>query len=677
MTLGENMLHPRRIALVGASDDPAKTTARPLQFLRASGFAGDLFPVNAGRATVLGERAWGSLGALPERPDHAFVLAASGAVEDIVSQCVALGVPLVTVLAGGFGEEGEAGRAREAGLKEIIAGSATRLLGPNSIGIVNALNGMTLTANAAFSETNIPKGDVFVASHSGSIIGAILSRGMERGVGFAGFVSMGAELDLTMGEVCEAVCADPSIGRFALFLETIHNGAALKRFAVAAARHGKPVIAHKLGRSAQGAELSQTHTGAIAGEDAIADAFLRDCGIARVDSFDGLVEGIAALDRFPAVPAGRVPRIGVVTTTGGGAAMAVDRLGLAGIDVSAPGQSTRAALAAKGIAASDARIVDLTLAGTRPEVMRAALDTMLDSGEYDGVVAVAGSSARFQPHLLIPAIAGAARPDRPLAAFVAPAAPDALAQLSAAGVPCFRTPEACADALAAALRRRPCKPEPAAAREGTPQLLDEAASYAVIETLGVRTARHAVIAAAATTSPMGYPVAVKVISDQVYHTTELGGVVLGIEDDDGLREAIAAIIASARRHDTSLVVARLLVQAMTPGRGEALLSFTRDPDAGPLVMLAAGGTMAEILMDRSIRTAPVDVDEATAMVAEIRMFRALTGYRGAEAVDLSSIVDALVAISHAGPEIIELEVNPMIITANGAVAVDAVVRQVA
>lgn len=676
MTLGKILLHPRSIALVGASDDPTKTTARPMQFLRANGFAGEIFPVNAARPTVLGEKAWASLAELPHRPDHAFVLAASGAIEGIVEQCVTLGIPLVTILAGGFGEEGEAGRAREAALKASLAGSGTRLLGPNSIGIVNVGNGMTLTANAAFSETDIPQGDVFVASHSGSVIGAILSRGKERGVGFAGFVSMGAELDLSMGEVCEALCDDPSIGRFALFLETIYNGPALKRFAVAAARHGKPVIVYKLGRSAQGAELSQTHTGAIAGEDAIADAFLRDCGFARVDTFDGLIEGVAALDRFRPPSAGAAPRVGVVTTTGGGAAMVVDRLGLVGIDVKAPGEAARAALTSRGIATSEARIVDLTLAGTRPEVMRAALDAMLDCGEYDGVIAVAGSSARFQPHLLIPAIAGAAGTDRPIAAFVAPAAPEALAQLSAAGVPSFRTPEACADALAAAFTRRPCKPEPAAALAGDPVLLDEAASYAAIEALGIPAARHAVIDITASTSPIGYPVAVKFVSNQVYHKTELGGVVLGVEDDAGLQAAIRSIAASVQRHDSGLAVDRLLVQAMSRGCGEALLSFTRDPDAGPMVMLAAGGTLAEILKDRSIRSAPVDLATARQMVSEIRMFEALAGYRGSAAGDLESLARAVVAISNAGPEVAEMEINPMIIRTDGAVAVDAVVRKV-
>lgn len=426
MSLREHLLRPRRVALIGASNDPAKTTARPLQFLRRSGFAGTVYPVNPARETVLGEQAWPSLEALPQVPDHAFILAPTDGVAKALASCVAAGVSMVTVLAGGFGEEGEIGRAREAELKAILAGSNTRLLGPNSIGIVNVGTGLTLTANAAFAEPKLLGGSTFVASHSGSMIGAILSRGIARNIGFAGFVSTGAELDLNLGEICEAVVDDPAIESFALFLETISHGAALHRFAMAAAARGKPVIAYKLGRSSQAAELAQSHTGAIAGEDGIADAFLKDIGIVRVETIEGLIEGSALLRRMGPVSAGRLPQVAVVSTTGGGAAMVVDQLGVRGVNVCAPTDATFARMAERGVSAAHGRIVDLTLAGTRPAVMKAALTTLLEAPEFDLVVAVAGSSARFQPDLLVPAIAEAADESaKPLAAFVAPDAPQA------------------------------------------------------------------------------------------------------------------------------------------------------------------------------------------------------------------------------------------------------------
>lgn len=679
MTLGPSLLHPRSVALVGASDDRTKTGGRPLAYLRRAGFRGLVYPVNPRRESVQGERAYPSLDALPEVPDHAFILAPTEGVLDAVAACVARGVPFVSVLAGGFAEEGEEGRAREAALRRILARGRTRLLGPNSIGIVNVATGLSLTANGAFAEPEIRRGGVFVASHSGSMIGAILSRGLGRGLGFAGFVSTGSELDLSLGEICMLTLDDPAIETYALFLESITHGAAIRRFALAAAARGKPVIAYKLGRSQQAAELSQSHTGAIAGEDGIADAFLRDCGIARVETLDGLIEGLPLIRR-QGVPSRPIrPRTAVVTTTGGGAAMVVDQLGLRGIEVGIPSEATMARLAERGVSAPRGRILDLTLAGTRPAVMAAALETMLDAPEFDLVVAVAGSSARFQPDLLVPAIAGvAAKVARPLVAFAAPEAPEALARLAEAGVPCFRTPEACGDAIAAVFGRRPGKAlaEAAARPSGRERQLDEAEGYAVLARLGIPVAPHAVVPAGAAASPIGYPVALKLLSAEVLHKTDLGGVVLGLSDDAAFREAVASIAERVSRAVSGLTVDWLLVQSMASGIGEVLLSVHRDADAGLVVMLAAGGILAEIHQDRSLRLGPVDRSEAMAMIAEVKALRALAGYRGRPNGDLNALADAIVALSRCGPEIVEAEINPLIIRrqGDGVVAVDAVVR---
>jgi acyl-CoA synthetase (NDP forming) len=674
--LGGSLLHPRSVALVGASDDPTKTTARPLAFLRKAGFEGAVYPVNPRRATVQGEQAWPSLADLPEVPDHAFLMTSTDGVAEAVSQCVELGVPVVTILAGGFGEEGEAGRAREAGIRRLLEGSSTRVLGPNSIGIVNVHTGLTLTANGAFAEPVLPRGGLFVASHSGSMIGAILSRGLSRGLGYAGFVSMGAELDLTLGELCEATLDDPMIDSYALFLESIQNGRALHRFALAAADRGKAVIAYKLGRSEQGAELSQSHTGAIAGEDGIADAFLRDAGIIRVDTFEGLIEGAMLARMAPATAGGRKPQVAVVTTTGGAAAMVVDQLGMRGTDVTAPSEATMAQLASRDVSAASNRIVDLTLAGTKPAVMSAALSTLAEAPEFDLVVAVAGSSARFQPELLVPGITEAAATARkPIVAFVAPEAPEAVHSLSQAGVPVFRTPESCGDAISAVFARRHPKPLSPAGSEGPGRQLDEAEGYGVIEGLGVPVAGFDVVTADAVRSDIGYPVAVKLLSSEVLHKSELGGVELDVADDEAMQAAVRRIVDAVPRAKPGLTVDRLLVQSMVESVGEVLLSVRRDTDAGLMVMLAAGGVLAEIHKDRSIRIAPVSRNEAIEMIGEVRSLQALGGYRGRVPGDLDALADAIVAISAAGPEVVEIEINPLLVRRDGegVVAADAVV----
>ncbi|HEX6363002.1 MAG TPA: CoA-binding protein, partial [Albitalea sp.] len=280
--LAQALLRPRSVALVGASDDTGKTAGRPLKFLRAAGFQGAIYPVNAKRATVQGQKAYPDLASLPEAPEHVFVLTPTESVLDAVRDSAACGAKVVTVLASGFSESGDEGRAREQALRELARRTGVRVLGPSSLGVVHPSTGLVLTANAAFAEPDVPRGSVFVASHSGSMIGSLVSRGKARGVGFAGLVSVGGEADLGIGEICSATLDDPSIEGYLLFLESLRHGPALRAFCREAAARGKPVVAYKLGRSDAAAEMAATHTGALADEDDVADAFLKGLGVARV-----------------------------------------------------------------------------------------------------------------------------------------------------------------------------------------------------------------------------------------------------------------------------------------------------------------------------------------------------------------------------------------------------------
>jgi len=321
------LLQPESVAIYGASDDVQKMGGRPIQFLKRSRFSGRIYPINPKRDEVQGLKAWPNLKSLPEVPDHVFVLTPTETVMDAVKECAEVGVKIVTILASGFSEAGEEGRAREQELLAIAAKSGVRILGPSSLGVVNPGTGLVLTANAAFAEPDIPPGKIFVASHSGSMIGALVSRGKARGVGFAGLVSVGSEVDLSVGEICEATLDDPGIQGYLLFLESLRHGDAIQRFARAAAERGKPVIAFKLGRSEAAAEMSATHTGALAGEDDIADAFLKDLGVVRVEMLETLFEVFPLAQKLP-LGHSTGKRVGVVTTTGGGAAMVVDQLGI-------------------------------------------------------------------------------------------------------------------------------------------------------------------------------------------------------------------------------------------------------------------------------------------------------------------------------------------------------------
>ncbi|MBN9410068.1 MAG: acetate--CoA ligase family protein [Burkholderiales bacterium] len=681
--LADLLLRPRSVALVGISDDAGKTAGRPLAYLRTAGFRGAVYPVNPRRETVQGERAWPDLSSLPTVPDIVYVLTPTESVVPTVQECARLGVPVVAILASGFSESGPEGVKREGALREIARSSGIRILGPSSLGLVNFGNGLRLTANAAFAETDLPHGRVFVASHSGSMIGALVSRGKARGVGFAGLVSVGSEVDLSIGDICLSVLDDPAIDGFLLFLESTRHGAALRAFALEAARRGKPVIAYKLGRSDAAAEMAATHTGALSGEDDVADAFMKDMGIARVGVLEALLEAFPLARRVPLLPPGRPPRVGVVTTTGGGAAMAVDQLGLRGIDVQPCEPATLERLRAAGIDALGGRVLDLTLAGTKYEVMKCALDILLAASEFDLVLAVVGSSARLQPHLAVRPIVDSAGSSRPLAAMLVPDAPQALAELTAAGVAAFRSPEACADAIAAVFARRQPGEQPCVAYTSiATQAVSEARAYALLDSVGVPRAPFVVLPLDGSTEaalPFDYPVVAKVCSAHIPHKTEVGGVALGIDSPSALDVARATLRDNLARHASGAPCNEVLVQPMCKGLGEALVGYRIDPEVGPIVMLAAGGIWAEVMRDRSIRLAPVDLPTARQMVDEVKLLRTLSGLRGRPRGDLEALAAAVVAVSRLAlhPElgVREAEVNPLMVLAEGqgVRAVDALV----
>lgn len=677
--LAQALLHPASIALYGASDDVSKMGGRPVQFLKRTGFAGRIYPINPRRGEVQGLKAWPSLQSLPEVPDQVFVLTPTETVIPAVRECAALGVKVVTILASGFSESGTEGAAREDELRRIARETGIRILGPSSLGVVNPRTGLVLTANAAFAEPDLPPGKVFVASHSGSMIGALVSRGKARGVGFAGLVSVGSEVDLNVGEICAATLGDPAIEGYLLFLESLRHGPALRAFARAAQAAGKPVIAYKLGRSAAAAEMATTHTGAIAGEDDIADAFLKDMGVARVGVLEALLETFPLARRIPLASAPK--RVGVVTTTGGGAAMAVEQLGIRGVVVEPPSQETLTRLEQAGLPCTPGRVLDMTLAGTKYETMKATLDILLSAPEFDLVLAVVGSSARFQPQLAVKPIVECAAQPKPLAAMLVPDAPEALAMLTAAGVPCFRTPEACGDAIAAVLARRRPGQEPVLPAPGPAHTLSEAEAYGVLDELGVPHAPVALRRFGEVPAPLpfAYPVVAKVCSAEIPHKTEVGGVLLNIGSDAELAAALARLRRNLDERAPQATCDEVLVQPMQKGLAEVLVGYRVDADAGPIVMLAAGGIWAEVARDRSIRLAPVTVETAREMVAEVNALKPLTGLRGRARGDLEALARTVSALSQLAlkPEmrIAEAEVNPLLILpeGQGVVAVDALV----
>jgi acyl-CoA synthetase (NDP forming) len=474
------------------------------------------------------------------------------------------------------------------------------------------------------------------------MLGTVLSRGAARGLGFSKLVSVGNEADLGVGELVELLVEDPETRVILLFLETLRDADRLAAAARAAHAAGKPVIAYKLGRSALGEALARSHTGALAGLDAALDAFFRDCGILRVDLLETLVE-IAPLvaGRRPPQP-GRAPRVAVVTTTGGGAATVVDRLGLHGIETAAPD--------------SDSPIVDLTMTATARQYTE-ALDRLLDFPGCDAVLAAVGSSAQFHPQLAVEPILGAKRTAKPLAAFLTPHAERSLVLLAEKGIAAFRTPEACADAFAAYFSWR--APRQRERAEIPYPLFDY--PFELFASVGIPVVEQALARAPAFAHSLPYPVAVKVMD--VDHKTEAGGVALGVAGR-------VEFEARARKFGRD----QLLVQKMESGLAEAIVGYRDDPLVGPIVLVGAGGTLAELYKDFVVELAPVSPDEAMRMIEKVRGLAVIRGYRNLPRGDVKALARAVSALSRLalipGRPLLEAEINPLIVRREGVVAVD-------
>lgn len=679
------LVRPSTVAVVGASDDPKKDSARPLRFLRKHGFPGTVWPINPMRETVLGEKAWPSLAALPAVPDHVYIVTAAERVEEQVVEAARLGVKVATVLADGFAESGEDGAEAQRRLVERAHAGGMRLLGPNSMGAANVSDRVPFTTNAAWEAESLVPGRLMALSQSGSLIGTLVSRGAARGIGFHSLVSVGNEADLDVGAIGEAAVALDGVDAFVLFLETVRRPERIAAFARAAHAAGKPIVAYKLGRSPEAQALAVSHTGALVGSDKAADAFFRDLGILRVDQFEALLELPALLKGRAPDPARRSKPVAVVTTTGGGGAMAVDRLGAAGIDIAGASDALRAEVKEKvGLSLKPARLIDVTLAGARYEVMKTVLDGLLDSGDYAAVVAAIGSSAQFLPERAVQPIVDCAGHATPIAAAPLPQADRALAMLSEAEVAGFRTIESMADAVRAFMRWTPPRPRPTGAapkigpaRPGA--VLGEADGLDLLDRLGMATVGRRLLAPdAAIPEDIAYPVVLKAVSGDLPHKTEAGAVALDLTDRAALeaaREAMRIRLAAAA---PDARIEGWLIQTMVRGLGEALVGYRVDPEVGPVISVAPGGVFAELYEDVAVRTAPVDLEGARAMIAEVKGLRALSGWRGRPAGDLEALARAVAALSTLALDpalrVAEAEANPVMVLADGAVAVDALVR---
>ena len=658
--------------------------------LRSAGFSGRVIPINAFSPVVQGLEACPSLLEVEGAVDLAVITVPAGGVLSALKDCVRKGVRGAVVISAGFRESTDEGRRRESELREWLVGQPIRLLGPNCLGWIRPSRRLNVTFAPGMPE---PGGIAFV-SHSGALAVAILDWSRERRLGFSLFASLGNQADLNESDLLQAAAEDPETRVIAAYLEGIANG---QRFvdtlrAVAAI---KPVVLLKAGRSAEGARAVSSHTGALAGSDTAFDAAVRMAGAVRVTRVEELFDVARGLASQP-LPKGR--RLVVVTNGGGLGIVSTDAARAAGFRIERLPDPVRRRLAAVlPPTASLANPVDLVGDADAARYSEALHTLGPESG--DAVLIVLTAQAATDSAGVARAVIGVTRgwTIPVVAAFVGGArvAPGARA-LEEAGLPCFPFPEPAVETLAGMAQvaeRRMARPEArphAAAAPG--QVLAHVARLRsagatrlgwlelqpLLEAYGIPCAAgHAASSpdeAATIAQRCGFPVALKVLSPDITHKSDVGGVVLGLASAIEVMRAAESMLAKVRAERPQAAIRGILVQPMvTPGR-ELLLGMVRAPQFGPLVMVGLGGIYVEVLKDTVARLAPVSPTEALAMLNELRMAPLLRGVRGEAPVDRNAIADIMCRFARLTmqvPDLSEIEINPLVASATGATAVDA------
>jgi acyl-CoA synthetase (NDP forming) len=677
------LFHPRSVAIIGASADAGKLTGRPVTYLQKHGFSGAIYPVNPRYPSVAGLTCYPDVRSLPAVPDVGLVLLGADHVADAVRELAQAGAAAAIVLASGFGEAGEEGRRRQEELKAAAGGM--RLLGPNTIGLVNVTDRIMLSASGAMELDDFPAGRIALVSQSGGILGSLLSRAAARGIGFSKLVATGNEADLDVSEFLDHLIDDEATAVIALYLEGLRHPQRFRAAAERAARIGKPIVAFKVGRSESGTRAAVSHTGALAGADRVYDALFRQVGVLRATTFADLLDIPAALATGRRL---RGRRIAVVTSTGGAATLVADSAGMAGFDMPPPDKPTARRLLSLAIrdAVLDRNPIDVTLAGLHPELFRSVIDALFASPTYDAVVVIVGSSAIGRPDLVAKPVAEAlSRSDKPLLVYVSPDAPHIVRHLNRQGAPAFTAPESCAAALAAMAAAEDNRAERIVPQAGTrpPPTdtnlefgtqsgpLNEAESKQLFARFGVPVVRELTAAtpaeAADAARRLAGPVVLKVLSRHIAHKTEVGGVAIGVSPED-VAARCEAMAAAVRRHGHGAIEG-FLVQELVSGGSELILGFHRDPQLGPALLLGMGGVATELLRDMAMRLLPIDRHDARSMIDELKTAALLKGFRGRPRADIEALASAILAFSDMvmalGERLAEAEINPLFVLPEG------------
>lgn len=667
-------LHPRSVAVVGASASPQKIGG--VLFANVASFPGPVYGVNPAYRELLGRPCVPTVDDLPGPVDLALILVPPAAALEALRACGRKGIRNVAVLTAGFKEVGEEGAKREQELVRIAQEYGLSVLGPNAFGVVLPRVGL----NATFAPRGARPGRIAFLSQSGALGSAVLGWAWAKGVGFSAFVSLGNKAVLDEVDFLPALAEDPETGAVVLYLEGVEDGREFVRAAGEVTRR-KPVVVLKAGRSEAGARAASSHTGALAGSDRAYDAAFRKAGVLRVGTVEELFEVAQALVQSP-LPRGR--RLGIVTNAGGPGILAADAAAEAGLEVPPLAPATVASLAPHvSPAASLRNPVDL-LADATADTFRVAVDRVLADPGVDMVLVLTAPHPILTFAQLARILAEARGKGKPLAAsFMAGELgeePEGI--LREAGIPAYFEPARAVRALVALARYRELRERPPETQAPSPVHRSAVEPFLrgrerlgvealpLLALYGVPVARGGMAStpeeAGELARSLGERVVLKVVAPGLVHKSDAGGVRIGVPSE-GVPAAAGDLLRAFPGAEG------VYVQELLPPGVEVALGAVRDPTFGPLVMFGLGGVFVEVLGDVTFALAPVSSDEAAELVRSIRGFPLLAGARGRPPVDLPALARAVQGVSWLAadvPEIEELDVNPILCSPDGVVAAD-------
>jgi len=685
-------LDPASVAVIGASRSPLKVGGSVVANLRSAGFAGRIVPVNPRADSVQGLPAVASLLEVRDGVDLAVITVPAADVLSALKQCVAKGVKGAVVISAGFREIGGEGARREAEVREWVRDQPIRVLGPNCLGWIRP--GRRL--NVTFAPGMPDAGGIAFISHSGALAVAILDWARDRRVGFSLFASLGNQADLDESDLLAVAMADSETRVIAGYFEGIADG---RRFleALSAAAAVKPVVLLKTGRTPEGARAVSSHTGALAGSDRAFDAAIRQAGALRVETVEELFDVARGVASQP-LPRGR--RLVMVTNGGGLGIVAADAARDASLQVNPLSEIVRRRLA-EHLPANASLLNPVDLVGDADASRYSDALHSIGSDCTDALLAILTPQAATDAASVARTIAGSTRgwPIPVLAAFVGGArvAPG-VRVLEEAGIPPYSFPEQAVKTLAGMARlaegrarvRKPAAKivdssvarrwlatlDPGSSRLGMPELAPLLSAYGIhcVEGCVARDAEEAGVLA----ERIGFPVALKIVSRDITHKTEVGGVALGLGSVSAVREATALMLRRVASRRPDAAIDGILVETMAPAGKELLLGGVRDAQFGPMVMIGFGGIYVEIFADTAARLGLVSPAEALEMLSELKMAALLNGARGEPGVDreaLAGIISRFAEILVDVPELAEIEINPLIVNPNAVIAVDARARR--